>query len=151
MYCARQFRSRSKKAFFAALDRIAAANREPTALEAGCLFGALGAMTNGDEHSAERKIALCLNADFKQQRSWKAPPQLTVAGLRRAFLELNSLSGHQMRPNTTKLPPLNNRPTCSWCGRGKLDLIKEWPDPTYGMIGVTLRCDTPECGKLTAV
>jgi hypothetical protein len=151
MYCTRQFSSRSKRAFLAALDRIASANREPTPLEAGCLFGALGAMANGDEHSAEQKIALCLNADLKQQRSWKMPSQLTVAGLRRALLEFNSLSRHQMRPNTTKPPPLNDRPICGWCRRGKLDLIKEWQDPTYGIVGVTLRCDTPDCGKFTAV
>ena len=35
-----------------ALDRIDAVNREPTPLEAACLFGALGAMAIGDEHAA---------------------------------------------------------------------------------------------------
>ena len=38
MSCARQFSSQNKKAYLAALDRIAAANREPTPQEAGCLF-----------------------------------------------------------------------------------------------------------------
>ena len=78
-------------AFLAALDRIAAANREPTPLEAACLFGALGAMTSGDERLAEHKIVMCLNA-ARQHHSWKAPPELTVAGLRKALTELSSIA-----------------------------------------------------------
>ena len=95
MSCAEQFSSRSKKAFLAALDRIAAANREPTPWEAACLFGALGAMANGDERLAEHKIVMCLNAP-KQQHFWKVPPQLTVAGLRKALIEFSSLSRASM-------------------------------------------------------
>jgi hypothetical protein len=91
MFCARQFSSRSKKAFLAALDRIAAANREPTPWEAACLFGALGAMANGDERLAEHKIVMCLNAP-KQQGSWEVPAELTVSGLRKAIIQLSSLS-----------------------------------------------------------
>jgi hypothetical protein len=92
MSCDRRFSGRSKQAFLAALDRIEAANREPTPWEAGCLFGALGAMANGDERLAEHKIVMCLNAGSKQQRSWKVPPELTIAGLRRTLLEFDSLS-----------------------------------------------------------
>jgi hypothetical protein len=45
-----------------------------------------------------------------------------------------------------------DRPTCEWCGRGKLHLIEEKPDPNFGALGVTsrtLKCDDPACGKLT--
>ncbi len=87
MSCARQFSSRNKKAYLAALDRIAAANREPTPQEAGCLFSALGAMASGDERSAERWIARCEHAD-SQQHSWNVPARLTVDGLRGALVEL---------------------------------------------------------------
>jgi hypothetical protein len=47
------------------------------------------------------------------------------------------------------LPLRDGRPICAWCDRGKLDLIKQWPDPNIGIIGVTLKCNAPECGKLT--
>jgi hypothetical protein len=46
------------------------------------------------------------------------------------------------------------RPTCVTCGRGKLDLIDERPDPIFGVLGMTyqtLKCDSPECGKVTIV
>ena len=56
MSCPSQFSSRNKTAFLAALDYIAAANREPTPQEAAFLFSALGAMARGDERSAERAI-----------------------------------------------------------------------------------------------
>jgi hypothetical protein len=49
------------------------------------------------------------------------------------------------------LRPRNRRPICAWCDRGKLDLIKQWPDPNVGIIGLTLKCNAPECGKLTTV
>jgi hypothetical protein len=90
MSCSAQFSSRNKKAFLAALDYIAAANREPTPQEAGCLFSALGAMASGDERSAERWIARCQNA-YPQQHSWKAPARLTVDGLRGALVELTRI------------------------------------------------------------
>jgi hypothetical protein len=54
----------------------------------------------------------------------------------------------------SKFAPHENRPTCSWCGQGKLDLIDERPDPNFGALGMstrTLRCDSPTCGKLTTV
>src|SRR4249919_73496 len=68
-----QFSARNNEAFLAALDRIAAANREPTPQEAGCLFSALGAMANGDERSAERWIGQCQHVDCPRQLSWQAP------------------------------------------------------------------------------
>jgi hypothetical protein len=72
MSCPSQFSSRNKTAFLAALDYIAAANREPTPQEAAFLFiSALGAMARGDERSAERWIARCQHADTQQQPSWK--------------------------------------------------------------------------------
>jgi hypothetical protein len=83
-----QFSARNKEAFLAALDRIAAANREPTPQEAGCLFSALGAMASGDERSAERWIGQCQHVDCPQQLSWQAPGPLTVGGLRGALVEL---------------------------------------------------------------
>jgi hypothetical protein len=53
-----------------------------------------------------------------------------------------------------RLPPHKARPACSWCGRGKLDLIDERPDPIFGVLGMrlsTLKCVAPECGKLTII
>jgi hypothetical protein len=52
------------------------------------------------------------------------------------------------------LSPHDERPTCACCGRGKLDLIDERPDPIFGVLGMTcqtLKCDFLECGKLTNV
>jgi hypothetical protein len=91
MSCPAQISSRNKKAFLAALDRIAAANREPSPREAGCLFSALGAMAGGDERSAERWIARCQPADSQQQHSWNVPARLTVDGLRGALVELTRI------------------------------------------------------------
>jgi hypothetical protein len=86
-----QFSSLNKKAFLAALDRIAAANREPSPEEAGCLFSALGAMASGNERSAAQWIARCQHADLRQQHSWRAPARLTVDGLRDALVELTRI------------------------------------------------------------
>jgi hypothetical protein len=50
--------------------------------------------------------------------------------------------------------PVEHRPICESCGRGRLDLIDEWPHPILGIAGVTcrtLKCDAPECGKLTSI
>ena len=91
MSCPSQFSSRNKTAFLAALDRIAAANREPSPREAGCLFSALGAMAGGDERSAERWIARCQPADSQQQHSWNVPARLTVGGLRGVLAELTRI------------------------------------------------------------
>lgn len=46
----------------------------------------------------------------------------------------------------------DGRPTCAFCGKGKLVLIDERPDPNFGTLGVvqqTLRCDSADCGKIT--
>jgi hypothetical protein len=51
-----------------------------------------------------------------------------------------------------KLSLQDNRPTCAFCGKGKLVLVDERPDPNFGALGVfeqTLRCDSAECGKIT--
>jgi hypothetical protein len=53
-----------------------------------------------------------------------------------------------------KLAPYDARPTCEWCGQGKLELIDERPDAHFGVLGMTwrtLKCDCLECGKLTIV
>jgi hypothetical protein len=53
-----------------------------------------------------------------------------------------------------KLAPYDARPTCEWCGQGKLELIDERPDAIFGVLGMTwqtLKCDRLECGKLTIV
>ena len=64
---------------------------------------------------------------------------------------MNVLGG--LRAVPAKLPLHDGRPTCSWCGKGKLVLIDEHPHPVLGIAGITcrtLKCDdAPECGKLT--
>ena len=53
-----------------------------------------------------------------------------------------------------KLSLREERPTCEHCGRGKLRLIDERPDPNFGRLGVTtqtLKCDDPACGKITII
>jgi hypothetical protein len=53
-----------------------------------------------------------------------------------------------------KLSTHDNRSSCKWCGQGKLDLIDERRDPNVPSLRTTchvLRCNAPECGKLTIV
>jgi|HubBroStandDraft_4_1064222.scaffolds.fasta_scaffold44116_3 hypothetical protein len=53
-----------------------------------------------------------------------------------------------------KLMNRDKRPPCSWCKRGKLDLIEEKSDPIFGALGMTLstlKCDAKECGKHTII
>lgn len=53
-----------------------------------------------------------------------------------------------------RLAPYDTPQICTWCGKGKLKLIDETPDPNFGRLGMsrqTLRCDAPDCGKLTIV
>jgi len=52
---------------------------------------------------------------------------------------------------TIALHHADRRPTCAWCQRGKLDVVQEWQDPIHGTIGVTLKCDAPECAKSTNI
>ena len=88
---ARRFSARNRHAFLSALDRIEGANRQPTVWEAACLFGALGAMANGNEELAARKIEMSAFA-VSGLRSWNLPPSLTIVGLRRTLEELSSLN-----------------------------------------------------------
>jgi hypothetical protein len=49
---------------------------------------------------------------------------------------------------------VDDRPTCGWCGVGRLDLIDERPHPLFGILGMTietLKCDSPQCAKLTCI
>jgi hypothetical protein len=53
-----------------------------------------------------------------------------------------------------KLSLHDERPPCQWCGLGKLILIDERADPNFGALGMTcqvLKCDAPECSKLTSI
>jgi hypothetical protein len=53
-----------------------------------------------------------------------------------------------------KLSTHDNRSNCKWCGQGKLDLIDERRDPNVPSLRTTcqvLKCNAPECGKLTIV
>jgi hypothetical protein len=46
------------------------------------------------------------------------------------------------------------QPICVACGRGRLVLIDEKPDPTFGILGLTrqtLKCDSPRCGELVVL
>jgi|SRR5215471_4725116 len=88
---ARRFSARNRQAFLSALDRIEGANRQPTVWEAACLFGALGAMANGNEELAARKIEMSA-FEVSGLRSWNLPPSLTIVGLRRTLEELSSLN-----------------------------------------------------------
>lgn len=53
-----------------------------------------------------------------------------------------------------RLAQQENRPLCRDCGNGRLVLIDEKPDPNFGVLGLRqkiLKCDSPDCGKLTIV
>jgi hypothetical protein len=69
-------------AYLAALDRIAAANREPTPQKAGCLFSALGAMASDDERAAEQWIARCQHADSQSTMKCSCIPSPCPAARR---------------------------------------------------------------------
>jgi len=54
----------------------------------------------------------------------------------------------------SKLSRREDRLVCGCCHNGRLVLIDERPDPNFGILGLlrqTLKCDSPECGKLTIV
>jgi hypothetical protein len=54
----------------------------------------------------------------------------------------------------SRLASPEERPICACCGAGHLVLIDEEPDPNFGILGVlrqTLKCDSPDCGKITIV
>jgi hypothetical protein len=73
-------------AYLAALDRIAAANREPTPQKAGCLFSALGAMASDDERAAEQWIARCQHADSQSTMKCSCIPSPRPRGPKIAHL-----------------------------------------------------------------
>ena len=52
--------SQASASFRAVVDRILAANRQPTAWEAGCLYAALCELAAGRDEDAQRKIYLAL-------------------------------------------------------------------------------------------
>jgi hypothetical protein len=50
--------------------------------------------------------------------------------------------------------PRDERRTCEHCGKGKLDLVDERPDPIFGLLGMTIstfKCSAPECGTFTII
>jgi hypothetical protein len=58
----------------------------------------------------------------------------------------------ELRAVAAKLSYQESRPACASCGKGRLLLIAEKPDPDFGILGVlrqTLKCDW--CGKLAIV
>ncbi len=60
----------------------------------------------------------------------------------------------ELQAVAAKLSFEEERPACAFCGKGRLILIEEKPDPDFGILGMfrqTLKCDSPECGKLTIV
>ena len=42
----------------------------------------------------------------------------------------------ELHAAAAKLSPRSSRPTCECCGKGKLELIDERPDPIFGVLGV---------------
>jgi transposase len=59
-----------------------------------------------------------------------------------------------LRAVAARLSLEESRPTCACCGKGRLVLIEERPDPNFGILGVTeqtWKCDQPECGKIFTV
>jgi hypothetical protein len=54
-----------------------------------------------------------------------------------------------------KLREQEERPeVCPTCGKGKLQVLDEVPDPTFGTLGVvqrTLKCDAPQCGQVRVI
>ena len=80
-----KFGTRATVAFLTALDRIAAADRQPTCWEAGCLYAALCAMAIGNDQLAEQKICLCALGDLGQAPPVTVVPSPTVDDLQEAL------------------------------------------------------------------
>jgi hypothetical protein len=60
----------------------------------------------------------------------------------------------ELQAAAAKLSLHYERPTCQWCGLGKLIFIDERADPNFRALGMTyqvLKCDAPKCRKLTSV
>jgi len=77
----------------AALDRIAASNREPTPWEAGCLYAALCAMAVGDYRTARQKVAWSALGDTTEPPPLQGVPAPTVDELRDALANLEHFGG----------------------------------------------------------
>ena len=77
--------SRTTAAYLAVVDRIVAANRQPTPWEAGCLFAALCAMSLGDIEGAKHRIALAASASLSREPPATVVPTPTVRDLRQAL------------------------------------------------------------------
>ncbi len=77
----------------AALDRIAASNREPTPWEAGCLYAALCAMAVGDYRTARQKVAWSALGDAAGPPPVQGVPAATVDELREALANLEHFRG----------------------------------------------------------
>lgn len=59
----------------------------------------------------------------------------------------------EQRLGMTGAEPLDDRPLCAFCRKGRLDLIDEKPDPILGDLGVkqlTLKCDDAGCRRTTS-
>jgi hypothetical protein len=62
------------------------------------------------------------------------------------------VSAIEEKLNSRSSSIVDDRPTCPFCGVGKLRLIDAQPDPNFGALGMireTLKCDARGCGKLT--
>lgn len=60
----------------------------------------------------------------------------------------------ELQAVAAKLAQLESRPLCSCCGKGRMVLVEEKPDPNYGALGVLqqiLKCDSPDCGAVTVI
>jgi hypothetical protein len=58
----------------------------------------------------------------------------------------------ELQAVAAKLSRQETQPICGCCGKGRLVLIDERPDPNFGVLGMfrqTLKCDSPECGEVT--
>ena len=62
------------------------------------------------------------------------------------FVELQAVAARLSREE--------KQPVCTRCGKGRLVLIEETPDPNFGILGMvqqTLKCDCADCGEVTIV
>jgi hypothetical protein len=60
----------------------------------------------------------------------------------------------EARAAAARISPEEDRTICEYCRRGRLTLVDEAPDKNFGILGrlrQTLKCDAPDCGKLTIV
>lgn len=82
-----------------------------------------------------------LNELLKQIPVWRE--LVTLPARVRAIEERLGVNG---------VPATDDRPVCQFCRKGRVDLIDEQPDPTFGAVGVmrqTLKCDNTACARTT--